>query len=354
MAAAAQVPNSSQNVPPSDTSPGPGATPTGPGETPASPRTLNKVTVTGKLPRTERPPPKLKPDMFVHCMQLEGGAYSQPQNYFEDTEWMIRVQECANEQEWQESAVMAECLYPSNSRALPTIIQACTESLQRDLLQGDDRYYLFADRAQAYFAYGDPQHALADYGAAIKLEPSNAALYYNRAVVFAAQSDDHAALQDLNTAIALNSKFAPAQLLRAKIDGEQGYGGALADVPALVLRAKMLSSRRDYSGALKEYSQAIHLQPKNAVLWSERGYVCLRQHDYKDAIQYESVAVGLDPKLARAYFFRGAAFGELRDSHSAGSDINAALRLDPSLESYLTTKVTSSGNSVSITLPLPP
>ncbi|HEX4268441.1 MAG TPA: hypothetical protein VHY36_11175, partial [Steroidobacteraceae bacterium] len=64
--------------------------------------------------------------------------------------------------------------------------------------------------------------------------------------------------------------------------------------------------------------------------------------------------IGLDANLARAYFFRGAAFGELKDSDNAGSDVNAALRLDPSLDSYLTTKVTSRGKSVSITLPPPP
>jgi tetratricopeptide (TPR) repeat protein len=353
MAAAAQVPNSSQNVPPSDKSRGTSATPAGPGEAPASPKTLNEVTVTGKLLHPERPLPKLAPDAFVKCMQLEGGAYSGPENYFENTEWLEREISCSHEQGWQEHRVIAECIYPSDSRALPRIIQACTETLNRNLIQDDYRYYLLADRAQAYLAYGDPQHALADYNAAIKLDPSNAALYYDRAVVFAAQSDDPAALQDLNKAIALNSNFAPALRLRGKIRSA-GRSGALADVPTLLLRAKVHSARHNYSGALADYSQAIRLQPKNAVLWSDRGYVCLRQHDYKGAIQNESVAIGLDPRLARAYFFRGAAFGELRNANNAGSDINAALRLDPSLDSYLTTKVTSKGKSVSITLPLPP
>jgi tetratricopeptide (TPR) repeat protein len=355
MTAAAQVPNPSQTVPPADKSRGTRATPAGPGEAPASPKTLNGVTVTGKLLHPERPLPKLAPDTFVKCMQLEGGAYSQPQNYFEDTEWLERMISCSREQGWQEHRVIAECIYPSDSRALPRIIQACTETLNRNLIENDYRYYLLADRAQAYFAYGDPQHALADYNAAIKLDPSNASLYYDRAVVFAAQSNDPAALQDLNKAIGLNSKFAPALRLQAKIRGAGGnHGGALADVAALLLRAKVHSARHNYSGALADYSEAIRLQPKNAVLWSDRGYVCLRQHDYKGAIQNESVAVGLDPRLARAYFFRGAAFGELRNADNAGSDINAALRLDPSLGSYLATKVMGKGKSVSITLPLPP
>ncbi|MGH8318136.1 MAG: tetratricopeptide repeat protein [Steroidobacteraceae bacterium] len=356
MAAAAQVPNSGQNVPPSDKSPATSATPALPGEAPASPTALTQgVTITGKPLHPERPLPKLAPDEFAKCMRLEGGSYSQPQNYFEDTEWLERMISCSHEQGWQEHRVIAECLAPSDSRALPGIIQACTETLNRNLLQHEYRYYLLADRAQAYLAYGDPQHALADYNAAIKLEPSSAALYYDRAVVFAAQPDDHAALQDLNKAIALNSNFTPALRLRAKLNGAgPNSGGAPADVHALLLQAKIHSARHDYTDALADYSQAIRLQPRNAVLWSDRGYVCLRQHDYNGAIQNESAAIGLDPKLARAYFFRGAAFGELRDSHNAGSDINAALRLDPSLDGYLTAKVTGQSKNVSITLPLPP
>jgi len=356
MAAAAQVPDSSQNAPPPAQSQKSRATPTRPNEAPASPTALTPaVTITGKALHPERPLPKLKPDVFVNCMRLEGGAYSRPQNYFEDTEWLERVISCSHEQGFQEDRVIAECLYPNDSRALPEIIQACTETLNRNLIESDDRYYLLADRAQAYLAYGDPQHALADYTAAIKLSPSIAALYYDRAVVFAAQPDDRAALQDLNKAIVLDSRFAPALRLRARIRGPGGdYGGARAAVPALARRAKMHSARHDYSDALADYSQAIRLQPKNAVLWSDRGYVCLRQHDYERAIQNESVAIGLDPTLARAYFFRGAAYGQLRDSRNAGSDINAALRLDPSLDSYLTTKVTGNSKNVSITLPLPP
>lgn len=304
-----------------------------PGEAPASPTTLSPgVTVTAKPLHPERPLPRLAPDQFAKCMQLAGAYGAWPQNYFENTEWLEKVYDCAHQLGWQEHTVIGECLFPSDSRALPRIIQACTETLNRNLLQHDERYYLLADRAQAYLAYGDPQHALADYNTAIKLNPSNAKLHYNRALVFAAQSNGRAALQDLDSAIALDSNL----------------------VAALLLRAKINTARNDYSGALTDYSVVIRLQPGNAVSWSERGYACLRQHDYKGAIQNESVAIGLDPKLARAYFYRGAAFGEQRDSQNAGSDIDAALRLDPSLDSYLTTKVTSKGKSVSITLPPPP
>jgi tetratricopeptide (TPR) repeat protein len=89
------------------------------------------------------------------------------------------------------------------------------------------------------------------------------------------------------------------------------------------------------------------LQQKSATLWSERGYVRLRQRDNERAMQDEAHAIELDPKLARAYFYRGAAFGGLGDSAKAVSDLQKAVDLDPSLDRY----VTSRGKTASLTLP---
>ena len=40
------------------------------------------------------------------------------------------------------------------------VIQACNELLDRNMLQGHERFYLFVDRAMAYVAQGDKPHAL--------------------------------------------------------------------------------------------------------------------------------------------------------------------------------------------------
>ena len=89
------------------------------------------------------------------------------------------------------------------------------------------------------------------------------------------------------------------------------------------------------------------MQPKTAALWSERGYVYLRQRDYESADKDETEAIRLDPKLARAYFLRGAAFGDLGKSSNAVSDIVTAVSLDPSLDQYVSTK----DKTASIALP---
>jgi Flp pilus assembly protein TadD len=289
-------------------------TPPGTSQAPPNP----EITVTGKAPH-EPALPALPPDEFSDCMRDRGALdLSNPSA-------TAALAVCSAKLDWERHLVIDKCINQDGKSGPPVVIQACTESLDHKILQGRDRIYIFVNRAEAYFAAGDKQHALDDYNEALQLAPQNAKLYYNRGVFYAAQPDVEAALRDFNAALTIDSKF----------------------VPALQERAKMYQTQSNFSGALADYSEAIRLQPKNAVLWSERGYVCIRQHDYQSAVKDEAEAIRLDPKLARAYFLRGAAFGDLGNSSNAVSDIVAAVDLDPSLDRYVSTK----GKTASIALP---
>src|SRR5581483_8411385 len=157
--------------------------------------------------------------------------------------------------------VLAACIDRDGKTAPPRIVQACTESLDHDILPDYERSFLFANRAQAYLALGykqralddyaaaiksayllpanerfvlfasradayltlgDKQRALDDYNAAIKSAPHNAALYYNRGVVLVALADYEPALQDFGTALEFDSGFLPALRQRAKIYAARG------------------------------------------------------------------------------------------------------------------------------------
>jgi tetratricopeptide (TPR) repeat protein len=309
MAAGAQVDNSNHNGESPGSPPGDSATPPGASEAPTTPPTINPgITVTGSAPSAERALPALPPDEFSVCMA-------------EIRDLVI----CAAKLDWERRIVIETCINREGKSAPPRVIQACTESLDRKIFQGSDRFYLFANRAEAYFSQGDKQRALDDYNEAVKLAPHNAKLYYDRGIFYAAQTDGDAALRDFVNALSINPKL----------------------VPALRERAKIYQTQSNFSGALADYSEAIRLQPKTAALWSERGYVYLCQRDYESAIKDEAQAIRLDPNLARAYFLRGAAFGGLGDSPNALSDIVNAVRLDPSLDRY----VTSKGKTASLTLP---
>ena len=315
MAAGAQVDNSSQNSQPPSSPAVENATSAQNGEAATTPAIRPGVTVTGKPPPAELPLPELPPDEFNDCINRLGHGELDS----------IQASHCELKIRSERAIVIEACANRRGSTVPPRVIQACTELLDRNIVDRHERFLVFAQRAAAYVARGDTRHALDDYNSAVKLAPHKAYLYYNRGVAYAARSDDDAALRDFDAAIRINSK----------------------DVSALRQRAKIYQARGDFSLARADYSEAIALEPKTAALWSDRGYACLRQHDYEDAISDEAKAIQLDSKLARAYFLRGAAFGALGDSHSSLSDIVAALRLDPSLERYVTFK----GEDASIALP---
>lgn len=359
MAAGAQVPNSSQNVQPSDNAPKASTKPTAAGEATTAPSTLKPgVTVTAKRLHSGPPLPKLPPDEFTNCERMLGVGTAKPAGW--------QVEQCESKMDGEKNIVLGAC-YDLNGKTAPRrVIQACTEALDRNILEVPQRSFLFVGRADAYFALGYRQRALDDYNAAIKLAhllpaterfllftpradeyfalgykrralddynaairsaPHNATLYYNRGVLFFAQANYDAALQDFDTALELDSKF----------------------VPALRQRAKIYTTRANLAGALADYSEAIRLQPKTAALWSDRGQVDLGRHEYGNAIEDEARAIQLDPKLASAYYLRSVAFANSGDRAKAVTDLHTAVGLDPSLATYVTIK----GKTVVLELPPP-
>lgn len=288
----------------------------------AAPPTDNpEVVVTGKAPH-DPSLPALKPDEFTHCMAQIGPTALERGNLME---FAMQSSICEQQLGWEKHVVIEACINRDGKAPPARVIQACSESLDHKILQGDMRFYIYVNRAAGYLAAGDREHALADYNEAVSLAPKNADLYYNRGVFYATQPDDAAALRDFDAALAIDAKL----------------------VPALRQRAKIHQSHNDFSAALTDYSEAIRLQPKTAALWSERGYVSLRQHDYQSAIQDEAEAIRLDPRLARAYFYRAAAFGGVGDRKNAVDDVTAAVRLDPELDRY----VMSKGKTAYLALP---
>jgi Tfp pilus assembly protein PilF len=319
MAAGAQVDNSNQNGQPPISPPAENATPPGANEAPTTPPTISPgVTVTGSAPRAEPPLPKLPSDQFTDC-------YARSKTTGPETMDFLAMEICESQLAMDRRTVIEKCINRSAKNAPPVVIQACTELLDHKIFLGSDRFYVYANRAEAYLLQGDRQHALDDYNEAVILAPHNAKLYYNRGVFYLAQPDVDAALRDFDTALRLDPKL----------------------VLALLQRAKIHKTQNDLSGALADYSEAIRLEPKTAAAWSGRGYVCLLQRDYESAIKDETQAIQLDPNLARAYFFRGAAFGGRGDSANAVSDIVNAVRIDPLLDRYVSTK----GKNASLTLP---
>jgi tetratricopeptide (TPR) repeat protein len=285
-------------------------------ETPADGTTPPSVTVTGQTPRNEPTLPKLAPDQFTDCYARFN---TNPQGLD-----ITAMTTCQFQLARDQRIVIDKCINRDGKNAPPAAVQACTELLDRKILQGRDRFYLLLNRALAFVAQGDKPQALADYNAAVELAPKNAQPYFYRGV-FYGQADGEAALRDFDMALSIDPKL----------------------VPALRQRAIIHLGQKNLDGAIADFSEAVRLQPNTASLWSDRGQLRILARDFDGALKDAAEAIRLDPKLARAYFIRGAAFGDKGDSASAVNDIRTAVNLDPSLDRYIMTN----GKTASIGLP---
>ncbi|MEH2196727.1 toll/interleukin-1 receptor domain-containing protein [Nostoc sp.] len=87
--------------------------------------------------------------------------------------------------------------------------------------------------------------------------------------------------------------------------------------------------RRDYKGAIKDYTQAIQLAPKNADAYIKRGDARYWLKDYQGAIKDYTQAIQLAPKNADAYIKRGKIRHFIKNYQGAIKDYTQAIQIVP-------------------------
>ena len=85
----------------------------------------------------------------------------------------------------------------------------------------------------------------------------------------------------------------------------------------------------DLEGAIREYTRAIELDPKYAVVYNDRGEAYLRANQYDLGIADLTRALELDPKYPEAYMHRGIGYELKGDFDRAITDYNKALEINP-------------------------
>jgi tetratricopeptide (TPR) repeat protein len=86
---------------------------------------------------------------------------------------------------------------------------------------------------------------------------------------------------------------------------------------------------KDYDQAIKEFNEAIRLNPKNAVAYAYRGDVYRMKSQNDLAIKEFNEAIRLDPKNVDAYSCRGDVYRMTGQYDQAISDCTEAIKLDP-------------------------
>ena len=91
----------------------------------------------------------------------------------------------------------------------------------------------------------------------------------------------------------------------------------------------------DYDGAIRDFTEAIRLDPNNATAYDKRGWSYSLQRDYDKAISDFTEAIRLDPNIPAFYDSRADAYVEMENYQKAISDYAKAIRLDPKdVEAY--------------------
>lgn len=162
---------------------------------------------------------------------------------------------------------IADC----NQSADPDIqIRGCTGFIESGA-KGNNLAIAHANRGIAFDALNEIDRAIADFDAAIQVNPKYSIAYYNRGIA-------HSELGDLDRAIA-------------------------------------------------DFDKAIELDPDDPDALDQRGVAFFELRDYGRAIADYDEAVRLDPEFAAAYYHRGIAYGAIAELELGTADYNKALQL---------------------------
>ncbi|HIH63216.1 MAG: TPR protein [archaeon GW2011_AR13] len=119
--------------------------------------------------------------------------------------------------------------------------------------------------------------------------------------------DDHGAIKDYDEAIRLNP------------ENEKAWNN----------RGVAKNQLRRYQEAIKDYEETIRLNPENEKAWNNRGVAKYRLGRYSEAIKDYKEAIRLNPENEKAWNNRGVAKYRLGRYSEAIKDYKEAIRLNP-------------------------
>ena len=106
---------------------------------------------------------------------------------------------------------------------------------------------------------------------------------------------------------------------------------SLADWASVI--GNLFSTNQDADKAVAEYTEAVRLNPNDAVGYFNRGTAYRKREELRKAIDDFTEAIRRDPKYAQAYNSRGMVYSEQDKPDLAIADYSEAIRLDPKCHS---------------------
>jgi tetratricopeptide (TPR) repeat protein len=219
------------------------------------------------------------------------------------------------------------------------VIPACTRLAEDAGDTPHNRAVAYYDRANAYKSQRDYDRALADYSAALALEPKCAHAYLNRSWVYAAKNDAVHSIADSSRAIELDPTNPLAYLNRGlAYRFLPNYAAAIADYNKAIRlgansanayqdRGRAYAGKGDLDKAAADYGEALKRDPRDPQTLIARADVYRAQGKLDLAIADDDAAIKLDPGLGQAYNDRGVAYRLKGEFDRAIADGDQAIRL---------------------------
>ena len=153
-----------------------------------------------------------------------------------------------------------------------------------------------------------PDKAIEAFTAQIRQNPQDSGAYYARGNTWHEKGEFDIAIKDFSDAITLNPKGATAYYMA---------------------RSNCWRRKKNVDKTLDDLTEAIRLDPKNASAYNARADAWVKKTEFDKAIMDASEAVRLSPEFEYAYAIRAAAWAGKRDFEKALSDCNEAIRINP-------------------------
>jgi tetratricopeptide (TPR) repeat protein len=163
------------------------------------------------------------------------------------------------------------------------------------------------NRGSAYLRLGGGKNALADFTAALKIQPTFARALEARAGILTAQNKYDQAMADLNKAISLDAKSSVA------------YNN----------RGMVFLAKKNFPKAIADLTKAIELAPNDPESYAARASAYIASGDAPKAFADLDKAISMNSRLIVALFNRGTLFAAKGEKDKAKKDFRAVLAIDP-------------------------
>lgn len=202
------------------------------------------------------------------------------------------------------------------------------------------------NRGWAYLHQEDYQTASADFAAAIKIDPEMRAAYEGRGTCYREMGDYNRAIRDLTEAIRRDAEDADTYERRAKCyQALERFEDALKDRNravelspeshiCLMGRGQSLRALKRFDEARRNFERAIALDPSLGENYYELGYVYFDQQQYEQAAMFFTMAHERDPSETAYINMRGLARMRMEQNVEAAADFTEAVRLRPERPLY--------------------